>query len=239
MRSTAMKPALAKYVRSGSKSVEGWLSRLGIGLIVEVAEAQRAQGVGGPVCEIGVYHGKLLILLHLLSNPTERCVGWDLFERQVENVDKSGRGNREKLLENLKRHECDLDRVLALTANSMELQAADIERHCAGRARLFSVDGGHSVEATINDLRLAADSVCEGGAIILDDFFNEAWPGVAEGACRFLSQDPLRLHPRLRLAATRSYLQTPLPATSSTSTGFCVHALPLTQNAQNFSASRC
>jgi uncharacterized membrane-anchored protein len=60
---------------------------------------------------------------------------------------------------------------------------------------LFSVDGGHTPEITYSDLDLASQTLCEGGVIILDDFFNESWPGVAEGACKFFLENPERIFP--------------------------------------------
>ena len=47
--------------------------------------------------------------------------------------------------------------------------------------RLFSVDGGHTRELTVNDLTVAASHLEEGGIIILDDITNLAWPQVIDG----------------------------------------------------------
>jgi len=129
----------------------------------------------------------------------------DLFESQHENVDLSGQGSRTRLIENLERHGCDRDRVKLLTANSMRLKPADIVSAAGGSPRLFSIDGGHTAEATANDLRLAHDTVREGGIVILDDYFNPAWPGVSEGACRFMAAGNQRLHP-VAITANKFFL---------------------------------
>jgi hypothetical protein len=60
---------------------------------------------------------------------------------------------------------------------------------------LFSVDGGHTAEATFNDISLAAASIPEGGIMILDDYFNSAWPGVSEGTCRYMAAQMGTLQP--------------------------------------------
>lgn len=44
-----------------------------------------------------------------------------------------------------------------------------------------------TADITASDMALAESVLCPGGLLILDDFFNEAWPGVAEGAARHLA----------------------------------------------------
>lgn len=70
-----------------------------------------------------------------------------------------------------------------------------ITNACEGKLRLFSIDGGHTAKITYNDLSLARQTLSEGGLIILDDFFHEAWPGVAEGTCRYMREHEGALFP--------------------------------------------
>ena len=182
-----MQSNLLRYARHGHKSVDGWLLPGAIELIVELALFQRERGIDGPVCEIGVHHGRLFILLHLLALP-QRALGVDLFELQDENIDQSGKGSRDALNRNLAAHGCDSSLVELLVENSLRLTPERIIELCRGRPRLFSVDGGHTCEITANDLTLAEGTVCEGGLVILDDYFNSSWPAVSEGACRFMGQ---------------------------------------------------
>lgn len=63
------------------------------------------------------------------------------------------------------------------------------------RFKLFSVDGGHTVEHTVNDLKLAERVVASKGVVILDDYYNPMWPGVHEGFIRFMSLMNCRLAP--------------------------------------------
>jgi hypothetical protein len=190
-----MANALERYCSTGNRSVEGWLVPGAIAALCGLARAQRGLGIKGPVCEIGVHHGRLFILLHLLSASDERSLAIDLFEAQDENVDKSGKGSREHLMANLRTHRCDLGRIELLAENSLRLTATRIVELCRGRPRLFSIDGGHTAEATQNDMALANDAVCDGGLVILDDYFNSAWPAVSEGACAFMRQADARLLP--------------------------------------------
>lgn len=190
-----MTDALRRYVTRGHTRVQGWLLPTAIALIIELARLQDRRHLSGAVCEIGVHHGRLFILLHLLTRGAESSVGWDLFEHQDQNVDRSGRGDRAKLLENLDKHGADGSRIRIETANSLDLTPDIVIAACKNRPRIFSVDGGHTAEITVSDLTLAAASTHEQGLIVLDDFFNESWPGVAEGTCAYMARPPIPLYP--------------------------------------------
>ncbi len=178
---------LERYCARGHRAVEGWLSPVAIETIRLLADTQHTADLVGAVCEIGVHHGRLFILLCLFRRAGERALAYDLFGRQDENVDGSGAGDIARLRANLARHGVSDDRVVIVEANSLALSAARIRADAGGPVRLFSIDGGHTAAATRNDLALAAGALAPGGLVVLDDFFNEAWPGVAEGACGFMA----------------------------------------------------
>ena len=182
--------AAASAYAEGNR-VEGWLNPTAAHITIELA---RAVGVRGrPVCEIGVHHGKFAILLGLLSGA--RVVGFDLFERQAENEDDSGAGDRRIFLHNAVAHGLSADNVVPISANSLELTANKAIEHCGGKPVLFSIDGGHTEQLTANDLRIAADAVAEDGIVILDDVFHAGFPGVVSGLFAFLAERPEALHP--------------------------------------------
>ena len=54
--------------------------------------------------------------------------------------------------------------------------------------RIFSVDGGHTQEIVLSDMRLAEKSLVDGGVVIADDVFNQQWPGVCVGTVHYLEQ---------------------------------------------------
>ena len=163
--------------------VPGWLDKGAAELLLHLATEMNLDG--RPVCEIGVHHGKTAILLGLLTGG--RLVGYDLFDRQDENVDRSGRGSRRAFVRNAARYGIERERLLAIEANSSDLSADDILHSCAGNPVIFSVDGGHTEDCTYNDLCLAADTVAADGIVMLDDFFNKLFPEVCMGAMRFMS----------------------------------------------------
>jgi hypothetical protein len=183
-----------RYVRSGRRSVEGWLSRGACEMILRIAEAQLVERVMGNVAEIGVHHGRLFILLHLLARPEEKAVAIDLFEEQDANIDDSGKGDYQKFMKNVARHVGTESRIIVHKGDSTKLTGEMVRQMAGGPIRLFSIDGGHTEQITKHDLETAQDSLSTGGVVILDDCFNGGWPGVISGTLRFLDATPT-IHP--------------------------------------------
>lgn len=178
--------ALERYARSGCKSVEGWLYEGAVTLTVIVNEIQRKFGIQGHIGEIGIHHGKLFILLYLMLRSDEYALAVDVFDDIESNVDASGRGNKNIFLKNLKHHAGDDSRLKIIQQDSTKLGYKDIQDTVNGKYRLFSIDGGHTAYATYHDLITVSQSLSEGGVVILDDYFNEKWPGVSVGINKFI-----------------------------------------------------
>lgn len=172
------------YIRSGKFYVDGWLRNEAAWIIAALAERQRSIGIAGGVAEIGVHHGKLFILLYLLSQAPEKAVAIDLFEDQHLNVDKSGSGDLAKFRRNLDRY-ADSTRLVLHQGNSLDLSGPILMRLAEGPLRFVSIDGGHTADITAHDLATADAAIAEGGIIVVDDVFNEQWPGVGDGVRRY------------------------------------------------------
>lgn len=178
-----------RYISRGRFYVDGWLHSEAALTIAALTARQRALGMTGGIAEIGVHHGKLFILLYLLSQGAEKAVAIDLFEDQHLNIDQSGSGDLARFRRNLERH-ADSRRLVLHKCNSMELTAADMTRLADGQLRFFSVDGGHTADITAHDLETAEASISDGGIIVVDDVFNAQWPGVSDGVHRFFERRP-------------------------------------------------
>jgi hypothetical protein len=182
-----MNSQVERYIHRGKFYVDGWLRTEAALTMVALTESQRRLGIAGGVAEIGVHHGKLFVLLYLLSRAPEKAVAIDLFEDQHLNIDQSGNGDLAKFHRNLERH-ADSSRLVLHQGNSMELTGADLTRLADGPLRFFSVDGGHTAPLTEHDLATAEASIAEGGIIVVDDVFNEQWPGVGDGVRRYFER---------------------------------------------------
>src|SRR5262249_15960759 len=82
----------------------------------------------------------------------------------------------------------DMRRLVVHQGDSTALDGAALKRFAGGAYRLISIDGGHTAEVTAHDLATAVEALAPGGVIILDDYFNEMWPGVSEGVNRYFRE---------------------------------------------------
>jgi hypothetical protein len=178
---------LHSYLRMGQRYVQGWLRPGAAQAVIALSDLQRLLHVPGGVAEIGVHHGKLFIVLYLLTSDGEPAVAIDLFSQQHLNIEHSGAGDLDRFKKNL-HHYADLNRLVIHEGDSTKISSTDLIRLGQGLFRLISIDGGHTPEITAHDLATANGALAVGGIIILDDCFNESFPGVAEGVFQYFSQ---------------------------------------------------
>src|SRR5216683_2297924 len=182
---------LERYQHEGINSVEGWFGGDQIEFVIRADEFQKEIGITGGVAEIGVHHGRMLILMMLCRRLGESAVAVDVFDKQWMNWDKSGSGNRKIFEEHVLSHVGTLDKCIVIENDSLQVSARELITASGGqRFRLFSVDGAHTAYATANDLALAEECLVPGGIIFIDDYSNGGWPMVAEGVARFMLLSP-------------------------------------------------
>ncbi len=181
------------YLKSGLQTVEGWLNPFCAKFIAGLSTVQRNLGVTGSVGEIGVHHGKLFILLHCDADKS-RSFAIDVFDEQHLNVDQSGKGNYEKFVQNVVRWCGPTLNIEIIKSSSFNVTPAQL-KSAVGDIRIFSIDGGHTQECTINDIDLAESTIGEYGVVVLDDVFNPHWPGVMSGIAQYLMRDGALLRP--------------------------------------------
>ena len=179
-------PELVRYQNHGHKSVSGWLLPGAVKMLLTLEKAQETENIRGSIAEIGVHHGKLFILLCLFTRDDEKAVAIDLFADQDRNFENSGKGDLDKFQDNVRRHASNRQ-IVVHQGDSTELTSAALIELGRAPFRWVSVDGGHTLEITANDLATAEGALAPGGIIVLDDCFNEMWPGVSEGVYRYFS----------------------------------------------------
>lgn len=185
---------VSRYVGRDMADVDGWLYKPDARLIAELGLLQAQRGIGGAVGEIGVHHGKLLILLCLLRQPDEPAFCVDVFDRQDLNTDLSGHGDEAMLRENLRRNLGSLDDVQIFRGASQDLGPDEIT-DAVGEVRLLSIDGGHEAQTVAHDMRLADSVLSPRGVAVVDDLFNPRWPGVSDGTREALRKPAVDLVP--------------------------------------------
>lgn len=174
----------AARLAAKTRSIRGWFSLEAAMLFAWIDQVQKTNGVGGDIFEIGVHHGRSAIFLGRMVQPPRESLGvCDIFGDQVENVSRSGYGNKEIFERNIRKFLPDTVNIRIYNRPSKDLSPEEI----GGEYRFFHIDGGHNPDETLSDLQLAAASVIREGVIALDDPLNPKWPGVSEGLFRFLS----------------------------------------------------
>jgi hypothetical protein len=184
------------------KSISGYLEPGDAAMVNTLLSAQTSFGIEGPVAEIGVHHGKLILTMMAAAHPSERAVAIDIFDDQTINTEKSGKGN----LAVLKRHATRLgvmSRLNVIARDSTLLHPHDLTDLSKGEFRMFSVDGGHSYDVVSSDMKLASSTICEGGIILADDYFNYGWPDVSYAVSKFAHSED---NPVFPFAASSSKL---------------------------------
>ncbi len=178
---------LRRYAAQGFHEVDGWLAEGMIEMLLALTRTQIELGARGHMAEIGVHHGRLLILLALLAREGELTVGFDLFENQAENKGNSGCGDRARAEANIAAH---VGADAAVELHSINSKDIDLRRGPAsflrGAARLFSVDGGHDHETVRNDLGIAMDALGSYGVVLVDDFWHPSFLDVNVASIEFL-----------------------------------------------------
>jgi hypothetical protein len=161
-------------------AVQGWTSDKLFDTVKVMADC----GINrkGGVAEIGVHHGKFFILLNQVTE--EKCESWaiDVFDMQHLNIDKSGEGNKSIFMQNL----AEYDRWQGRNTHVLQMDSMSLTNQIPDASlRFISIDGGHTVEHTINDLKIAERLIANEGVIILDDIMGVYWCGVTEGYIKY------------------------------------------------------
>ena len=179
--------------------VEGWLGDRMWQVINVFGTILDANGVRGNVVEFGVHHGLFLFLLSTIRNGDEQCFAVDVFEDQILNIDCSGRGSLATFLAHIETFMASERQFFKIVQrDTMSFSIAEVT-DLFGRngVKFFSVDAGHTVQHTCNDLSLAQEVLAPGGIVALDDYMSTHWPGVTEGFYRYMNYRNRRLNPLL------------------------------------------
>lgn len=189
---------LQLYLQEGIHSIDGWLQKIAIHCLLHIQTIQLANNIYGQIVEIGVYQGKLFIVLYLLRRKEELCIAVDVFEEQEKNKDIFKYSVTENDFKgNGLRHAGEIDSMKILRGRSEELSPNSLLETLGAKVRIFSIDGGHSKETTCHDMALADACLADGGVIVVDDVFNPEHPGVSEGVNTFVTSDVPTLSPFL------------------------------------------
>ena len=178
--------AVDKYVKYSMKTVRGYMGLLDALIIAALLKYQDSANITGHLCEIGVHHGRVFLMLALARRSGERSLAIDLFVDDVTNSGTQHAGRDRALFANAQRLGISLSKDEIFKTSSLEVKAADILKRTGGNVRFFSVDGCHLHECVENDLRLAEQTLSPEGIIAIDDFFSPWHADVSFATAEFL-----------------------------------------------------
>lgn len=178
--------------------IHGGVGPEALPLIFFINQHQKHWEVKGHIAEIGIFHGLYLLNLGLMAEPGERVVGIDVFDMQMFNIDKAGDGVEAIVRSNIERFARHPERFDLIKADSTSFHSAKRSRAFVdryGEFKIFSVDGCHLKYHTMADIAFGESMLANGGLLIVDDFTNDGWPGVADGTSAYFASRNLRLAP--------------------------------------------
>lgn len=178
--------AIDRYVGHSMKKVRGYMGSLDSLVIAALLKYQNNAQIRGHLCEIGVHHGRLFLMLALARRQGERSLAIDLFEDDAINSGTVHAGRDRALLVNARRFGVGLSDEEIYKTSSLDIKAQDILERTTGGVRFFSVDGCHSYRGVEHDLRLVEQTLTPEGVIAIDDFFSRSWPDVSFATGAFL-----------------------------------------------------
>jgi hypothetical protein len=171
-------------------NIEGWFDyKVLIPVLQEISKIQN----NGNILEIGIHHGKAFISMLYLLRDNEEIVAIDIFEDQEHNIIKSGCGNKEIFLNNIKLIYNDdkiFNKIYILKTNSILLKPENLINYKNNlKYRIISIDGCHTKNATLIDINNSINILSDDGIIMIDDYFNNEWPGVRAAVDTFMNSN--------------------------------------------------
>jgi hypothetical protein len=143
---------------------------------------QNQTGFGGDLLEIGTYFGRSTLVLAYHQLPGQVLEVCDAFEAPTADH-YDDKPTVEDVLTSIRAAVpgYEAERMCVHNCLSKDLTLSE-----GARFRFAHVDGGHSTEEALHDLRLVADHILPHGVIAVDDYDHPRWPGVKVACDQFL-----------------------------------------------------
>ncbi len=185
-----------KFITDIEGRIDGWLFKADTLCIWYVDSVQKVNNVPGDLCEIGVYHGKSLLLMANLRRPDETIYRFDDFsgvkERTVREV--------------LEAYAFITERVTIISGDTQQLEADDLKQTITAPLRFLHVDGGHTYDECMHDLLTFQSLLGEGAVIAVDDYFDREYPGVSSAVNAYCRSPEGRSYRPFMMGQNKIYL---------------------------------
>ncbi len=163
------------------KALPGYFTYDDVVAFTLLLRTQSISGVTGDLLEIGSYHGRSTVVIGRCVQPGERFIVCDTFERPTE-LTYPNPPTPEGLRRTLARLAPNLGQVDVRASRSDELDLDGVV------LRFAHIDGGHSYEVALHDLRFAASHLAPNGIIAVDDYQHPSWKDVTAAVDAFVAE---------------------------------------------------
>ena len=171
---------LERYIAEGFPTIWSQSVPAAMWLTQRYDVALHARGIDGAVAEIGVLRGAFIIGLTQLLPDKASSLAIDCFDTSGYELELPGdRAVLGEYLANVGRWAYGPEAAGYIAANSGTLNPVEVAREYGRVFKFFAVDGLHTENQTLHDLRIAEAALVPGGMIILDDWKDGCQPVVA------------------------------------------------------------
>lgn len=158
-------------------AIDGWMEPKAMHLFDDLNAFQKERGITGDIMEIGTYYGKSSAVLGQFLAADEEFYCCDTFSG-YKAIENNFRTSFEAFFEKMTGRK---PIVRQMISTDLTPELLDHKQF-----RIWHIDGWHSFEDTLSDLKLGASVLKENGMIIADDFLNQDWLGVGQAINEFL-----------------------------------------------------
>lgn len=155
-----------------------WLDPIDLFMAVGICDVLADISKSVRVLEVGVYRGAWIFSLAKNARQIAQLVGIDPYP-----------GEHEDLRHQLPQRAADLglsDRFIHFDSWE-DMARTETDKDDSRQFDLIHVDGDHSFDGAALDLSHVESWLCTGGVVVVDDFYNHYYPGVAAATHSFIA----------------------------------------------------
>lgn len=193
-----------KFVNEIASQIEGWFYPLDMAMFGMIEAFQRSLAIGGDIAEIGVWKGKSLALLALLTETSDNIYAMDLFCDDLLELTQS---NIAKFVSKQQ-----AGRIQYITGNTSDYNTTYLQGLFKTKLRFLHIDAGHEYHEVLHTLTLVAPFMHDHGIIVMDDYHDREFPGVHAATLDYCYGTTNGLWVPFMAGANKIYLANPVYA---------------------------
>ena len=190
---------IQEYFTTHINSLDGWFYPIDALLFAYISEIQEQCSFYGNLCEVGVFKGKSLSFLCLMANELEKVYGIDLYDGS----------DYSDTLKTIFTVTGDEKSAVLIQENSLNITFDELVKIIGAPLRFLHIDAGHLFEEVLSDLEKFSQLMSPIGVVVLDDYYDRAYPGICAAVHSFLINDNFTNFVPFAIGANKIYLCNP------------------------------